>query len=49
MHPDSELLAALLAYWNEITPEARLELVGHGMRLRKATATASAPVGFRKG
>ncbi len=47
-HPDSELLAALLAYWDDISPEARLELVGHGMRLRKA-APPAATVGFMRG
>ncbi len=47
-HPDSELLAALLAYWDDCSPEARLELVGHGMRLRKA-APPAATVGFMRG
>jgi hypothetical protein len=48
-HPNRELLAALLAYWDELSPEARLELVGHGLRLRSASAAAAAtPVGFRR-
>lgn len=47
--PDSELLAALLVYWNEMSPEARLELVGHGHRLRKAAAAAALTVGFKRG
>lgn len=46
-HEDSELLEALHAYWDQLTPEARLELVGHGMRLRKATAEAQPT--FRRG
>jgi hypothetical protein len=46
-HPDSELLAALLAYWDDMSPEARLELVGHGHRLRSAS-TAATPVGFKR-
>jgi transcriptional regulator with XRE-family HTH domain len=46
-HEDSELLEALHAYWDQLTPEARLELVGHGMRLRKASA-GTQPT-FRRG
>lgn len=41
-HEDSELLEALHAYWDQLTPEARLELVGHGMRLRKTTGAKPA-------
>jgi hypothetical protein len=36
-YPDAELLAPLLKYWIEMTPEARLEIVGHGRRLRENT------------
>jgi transcriptional regulator with XRE-family HTH domain len=48
-HPDRELLAALLAYWDDMTPEARLELVGHGHRLRKLAAATALTVGFKRG
>lgn len=44
-HPDQELLTALIAFWDQMTPEGRLELVGHGHRLRKAAAAPT--VGFR--
>lgn len=36
MHQDPELLSALLAYWDALALEGRLELVGHGRRLRSA-------------
>ncbi len=48
-HPDPELFAALSAYWADMTPEARLELVGHGHRLRKGPSLGVAPVGFARG
>ncbi len=46
-HPDSELLAALIAFWDQMSPEARLELVGHGHRLRSTSAASVA--GFKVG
>jgi transcriptional regulator with XRE-family HTH domain len=51
-HPDSELLSALLSYWDALTPERRLELVGHGMRLRaqsKADTVVTPTAGFGRG
>ncbi len=39
-HKDPELLAALLAFWDGISPEGRLELVGLGHRLRTAATAA---------
>lgn len=42
MHQDPELLSALLAYWDAISPESRLELVGYGRRLR-STGDAHSP------
>jgi hypothetical protein len=50
-HPDSELLSALLSYWDALTPERRLELVGHGMRLRsQSKAEGVTPIaGFGRG
>lgn len=47
-HPNRELLAALLAYWDELSPEARLELVGHGLRLRSSSTSAASTVGFKR-
>jgi transcriptional regulator with XRE-family HTH domain len=50
-HKDPELLAALERYWNDLDTEQRIELVGHGNRLRKSTASAapSSTAGFRAG
>lgn len=44
-HPDSELLSALLAYWDGMSAEARLELISHGRRLRRATAAPNSTFG----
>jgi transcriptional regulator with XRE-family HTH domain len=48
---DPELWAALGRYWDGLSTEQRLELVGKGNQLRKAAQAEqdSPPVGFRRG
>lgn len=46
MHHDPELLAAFLTYWDAVSSEQRLELVGYGHRLR-TEAHSSTPVKTR--
>jgi len=36
MHHDPEYFSALVQFWNAMTPEGRLELLGHARRLRAA-------------
>lgn len=51
VHNDPELLAALVRYWDGLSTEQRLELVGHSNRLRMAGTSDATPAtaGFRRG
>jgi transcriptional regulator with XRE-family HTH domain len=46
---DPELWAMLGRYWDGLSTEQRLELVGHGNRLRKAGEAGPTTAGFRIG
>lgn len=41
-HADPELLVALIAFWDALSPDGRLDLLGYGHRLRQAESVPDA-------